>query len=260
MDLGRQHVNTLRNALSERYLPLIDRVAGWMQRRLPKRVEIEDLVAQGVFGLLGAIEQFRPQRGVRFETFAPRRIEGAMLDALRDLDWAPRTARARINRRTRMIEAFYKKCGRPPGEEELSSMLKAEPLTSKEADVPMICSLERPVSRSDDSNATNTAELIGDSRAIQPLQAVAGKDIRRYLTRHLTRSEYLIVLLYYVEGMTMKQIGSTLDLSESRVSQLHSSLRVSLHCYLRDSNGKIFSSSDHLYSQNSRRLPSGSRK
>jgi len=226
-----------RNALLEAYLPVVRYNAQRVHARLPEEVELDDLVSAGTFGLVDAIKGFRPARGIRFETYCAPRIRGAILDELRSLDWVPRLVRSRSTRVDRARASLHARCGCQPTDDELRRQLgvgRDEFLKIKrDSSAVSVGSLSRSFSSNDDgSRQASEIDVIGDRRQIDPLATLQKRDLKALLTRGLSRSERLLVVLYYYEAMTMREIGVTLDLSESRVSQMHSSILSRLRAQL----------------------------
>lgn len=219
---------TLRNTLMETYFPIVRYNAERIGAKLPQEVESDDLVSAGAFGLMDAIEAFDLERGVKFETYCAPRIRGAMLDELRSMDWVPRLVRSRahmIERVSRELEALL---GRAPSDCELAERLNLPRATfeklRREATAVTQVSLSRKHGDNDSTKELSEIDVIEDARGKNPSMEVQKRDMRELFTRGLTRAERLILILYYYEEMTMKEIGSVLDLSESRVSQMHSSI------------------------------------
>lgn len=222
----------VRNQLIEHYLPLVKNHAERLKAKLPGVVQVDDLTTAGVLGLMDAIEQFDPARKVKFETFSAIRIRGAMMDELRGLDWVPRLVRQRAKMLTESTAALRAALGRQPSEEEVAEHMNV-PLTEYRR----IADDGRPANvfsiygkrTSNNHNAgegedpEDVANLC-DERSANPLLLAQQKTLKDVLTRGFSRSERLIVVLYYYEQLTMKEIGATLDLSESRVSQMHTSI------------------------------------
>jgi RNA polymerase sigma factor FliA len=228
----RYHADTgnpaLRNQLVERYLPLVKFHGERLWSRLPEGVELDDLISAGVFGLMDAIDAFDPLRGVRFETYCVTRIRGAMLDELRSMDWVPRLVRsktAKLNEATKQLE---NKLGRSPTDLELAAQLQIsqQELDSMklESNTVNLVSLDKKFADDDSNRAVSELDVLDDRRSEDPTRRAQKNDLLRLVTRGLSRVERLILILYYYEEMTMKEVGATLDLSESRVSQMHSSL------------------------------------
>ncbi len=228
IEYGKTKSRKIRNQLMEQFLPIVRYNAERIGAKLPDEIETDDLMSAGVFGLMDAIDAYDLDRGVKFETYCAPRIRGAILDELRSLDWVPRLVRRRasqLDRVTRELEAML---GRSPGETEIYDRLK---LTRPEADKLMKdsnavsqVSLSRKYSETDSSKEVCEIDVIEDKRGRDPVREIQRKDLKDIMTRGLTRAERLILILYYYEEMTMKEIGMTLDLSESRVSQMHSSI------------------------------------
>jgi RNA polymerase sigma factor for flagellar operon FliA len=218
----------LRNRLVETYLPLVRFNAERVWSRLPDAVDLDDLISAGTFGLISAIESFDLERGVKFETFCVPRIRGAMLDELRSMDWAPRMVRAQASRFNQAKKELESRLGRRPTEIELAEQMglsvpEVEQLML-EANVAIQISLHK--TRRDDDGAKEQTEIdvLEDRKSIDPTRRLQKRDLMRLVTKGLNRAERLILLLYYYEEMTMKEIGHTLGLSESRVSQMHSNI------------------------------------
>jgi RNA polymerase sigma factor FliA len=219
-----------RNLLIERYRPLVKQTAERLHSKLPGKVEVEDLVSAGTFGLMDAIDAFDPERGVKFETYCLPRIRGSILDELRSMDWVPRLVRARAHQLTRATRSLETYLGRKPTEKETAEELDMDTeefnRLQRDANAVGIVSLDGGYGNNDDDGEKNVREIdiIKDKKSEDPLVEAQKRDLKGLLTKGLTRAEQLIVILYYYEEMTMKEIGATLDLSESRVSQMHTSI------------------------------------
>jgi len=219
---------TLRNRLMEEFLPLVKYNAERIGAKLPDEVENDDLVSAGIFGLMDAIAAFDLGRGVKFETYCAPRIRGAILDELRSMDWVPRLVRSRANKLERASRELESTLGRSPTEGEIAQRLRLpagefEKLLRDATAVTQV-SLSRKYSETDSNKEVQEIDVIEDKRGRDPVREIQRKDLKDLITRGLTRAERLILVLYYYEEMTMKEIGATLDLSESRVSQMHSSI------------------------------------
>jgi RNA polymerase sigma factor for flagellar operon FliA len=218
----------LRNRLVERYLPLVKYNAERIWARLPDGVELDDLISAGVFGLMDAIDAFDLERGVKFETYCVPRIRGAMLDELRTMDWVPRLVRSKASKMEEARKSLEAELGRPPRGEELAKRLGV-PLEELdefvgEATAVNLVSLNKKWYETDSYKDVREIDILEDKKAEDPTHRLQNRDLMRLVTRGLNRNERLIIILYYYEDMTMKEIGATLDLSESRVSQMHSSI------------------------------------
>jgi RNA polymerase sigma factor FliA len=218
----------LRNQLVERFMPLVRYNAERIWARLPDGVELDDLISAGIFGLLDAIEAFDLGRGVKFETYCVPRIRGAMLDELRTMDWVPRLVRSKASKMEEARKSLEAALGRPPRPEELATRLGV-PIEQideyvGEATAVNLVSLNKKWYETDSYKDVREIDILEDKRAEDPTGRLQNRDLMRLVTRGLNRNERLIIILYYYEDMTMKEIGATLDLSESRVSQMHSSI------------------------------------
>ncbi len=226
----------LRNQLVERYLPLVKYNAERIWSRLPEGVELDDLISAGVFGLMDAIEAFDLERGVKFETYCVPRIRGAMLDELRTMDWVPRLVRSKASKLEEARKSLEVEKGRPPRPDELAAHLNVslEELQKMVGDATAVSlvSLNKKWYETDSYKDVREIDILEDKKAEDPTHRIQNRDLMRLVTRGLNRNERLIIILYYYEDMTMKEIGATLDLSESRVSQMHSSIVARLQAQL----------------------------
>ncbi len=218
-----------RNKLIEHYLPLVQMHARRTRSRLPNCIDEGDLVTAGVFGLMDAISSFDPSRGYKFETFCVRRITGAMLDELRALDWTPRLARRRAALVQRAVLRLRQINGVDPTDEELAAELgiRGEEFkrVRRDADITCVTSLQTRVGASrPDYDDAEGAELMADEQQIDPAEKAERLGMQQAMMNHMDRNERLILTLYHREGMSMHEIGRTLGMSESRISQLHKHL------------------------------------
>ena len=226
----------LRNQLVENFLPLVKYNAERIWARLPDGVDLDDLISAGIFGLMDAIEAFDLERGVKFETYCVPRIRGAMLDELRTMDWVPRLVRSKASKMEAARKELEAALGRPPRGEELAAKLgiTIEQLDSYlgEATAVNLVSLNKKWYETDSYKDVREIDILEDKKAEDPTGRLQNRDLMKLVTRGLNRNERLIVILYYYEEMTMKEIGATLNLSESRVSQMHSSIVARLQAQL----------------------------
>lgn len=229
---------TLRNALIEQYLPLVRYHGERVWSRLPDEVDLDDLVSSGIFGLMDAIDAFDPARGVKFETYCVPRIRGAMLDELRNMDWVPRLVRSRARKLSEANKELSDRLGRLPTQEELAKHLKMSKAeldrVLNDANAVNLVSLNKKWFETDGSKDVSEIDLVEDARGEDPTSRIQKSDVMRLVTRGLSRNERMIIILYYYEEMTMKEVGATLDLSESRVSQMHSAIVNRLQQQLSD--------------------------
>jgi RNA polymerase sigma factor FliA len=227
----------LRNCLMEHYLPLVRYNAERIHVKLPDEVELDDLMSAGIFGLMDAINAFDLERGVKFETYCAPRIRGAILDELRSMDWVPRLVRSRSSQVDAARKSLEMNLGRTPTEEEIASKMNLSKeefgKIRKDAGAVGVVSLSRKWFETDSNKDVREIDVLEDVKQANPLTAVQKRDLKDLITKGLSRAERLIVVLYYYEEMTMKEIGVTLDLSESRVSQMHSSILARLKAQLQ---------------------------
>jgi RNA polymerase sigma factor for flagellar operon FliA len=225
-----------RNRLVERYLPLVKYNAERIWARLPDGVELDDLISAGTFGLMDAIDAFDLTRGVKFETYCVPRIRGAMLDELRTMDWVPRLVRSKAAKMEAARKELEARLGRPPRPDELASRLGISldqlPDYVGEATAVSLVSLNKKWYETDSYKDVREIDILEDKKAEDPTGRLQNRDLMKLVTKGLNRNERLIIILYYYEDMTMKEIGATLDLSESRVSQMHSSIVARLQSQL----------------------------
>ena len=225
-----------RTQLVEHYLPLVKYNAERIWARLPDGVDIDDLISAGVFGLMDAISAFDTERGVKFETYCVPRIRGAMLDELRTMDWVPRLVRSKASKMEEARKSLEASLGRPPTAEEMAERLglPLEEFHKMQGDATAVTqvSLNKKWYETDSYKDVREIDILEDKKAEDPTHRLQNRDLMRLVTRGLNRNERLIIILYYYEDMTMKEIGATLDLSESRVSQMHSSIVARLQAQL----------------------------
>lgn len=219
---------TVRNRLMEHYLYLVRYNAERIGAKLPDEVDVDDLMSAGIFGLADAIDAFDLERGVKFETYCAPRIRGAILDELRNMDWVPRLVRHRAHKLADVTRTLEVELGRIPTDEEIAARLNmSKPQFEKmirDAHAVSLISLSRKYSDGESQRDVCEIDVLPDAESCDPVLEAQKRDLRDLVTRGLSRAERLIIVLYYYEQMTMKQIGATLDLSESRVSQMHSAV------------------------------------
>ncbi len=218
----------MRNFLVEKFLHLVRYNAERIHQRLPDEVDIEDLMSAGLFGLMDAINAYDLERGVKFETYCAPRIRGAILDELRSMDWVPRLVRHRTSKVEGARQKIEMEVGRKATDKEIANKLEVDNdefiKYKRDSHAVSVSSITRKCFQSDGSRELREIDVIKDEHQSSPVKIIQRTDLKDLMTKGLTRAERLIVLLYYYEGMTMKEIGTTLDLSESRVSQMHSSI------------------------------------
>jgi len=216
----------IRDRLIIQYIYLIKYVVGRLRISLPNTICTEDIAGYGVEGLIDAIEKFCPTRGVRFETYALLRIRGAIIDRIRSLDWVPRGAQKRFKKIQQAISELQAKFGRKPTTEEIAKVLELpkEKVEASMAEMETHQMVSIYDKRDASSDGVEIIDTIQDKNADDPLQLLENRDVKKELSRalgNLPERERMILALYYHENMTLKEIGATLTISESRVCQLH---------------------------------------
>lgn len=226
-----------RNDLMELYLPVVRYNAQRVHTKLPESVELSDLISAGTFGLMDAIEGFDAERGIKFETYCAPRIRGAILDELRSLDWVPRLVRSRSTQVEKARRSLTAQTGIVPTDRELREQLGVDRdefvKIKRDSSAVGVVSLSRRVTSGDSDREVGEIDVLQDGRQINPLAAISKRDLKELVTKGLSRHERMIVVLYYYEAMTMREIGRVLDLSESRVSQMHTSILLRLRAQLQ---------------------------
>ncbi|MGQ0846237.1 MAG: FliA/WhiG family RNA polymerase sigma factor [Sporichthyaceae bacterium] len=221
----------LRNRLVMQYAPLVKYVAGRVRSGLPQTVDVADLVSEGVFGLMDAIEKFDLSRGLEFQTYAVPRIKGAMIDALRAADWVPRSVRDKIRAIEKAHQLLQARLDRMPTEEEVAEELGIR--------VNELRDLYAKVSY---TSVAATDDLMVVDNAAAPGEALEDEAVRKLLLRHvrqLRERDQIIVALYYYEGFTLAEIGKVLGVTESRISQLHTRAMLDLRTLVKSSQAAI---------------------
>lgn len=205
----------LRNRLVVQYSPLVKYVAGRMRSRLPHTVDQDDLVSDGVIGLMDAIERFDPGRGLSFQTFAVPRIRGAIIDGLRAMDFVPRSVRDKVRIVQQAQHALEERLGRLPDDEEVARELGVG--------VQQVRELTRQTSSAhanlDDFDLADELDSAAAETAVE--KGDANASLMRVI-EELSERDQVVIALYYFEGLTLAEIGRVLGVSESRVSQVHS--------------------------------------
>ena len=214
----------MREQIIIEYAPLVKIVAGRLSMYLGGNVEYEDLVSYGVFGLIDAIDKFDTNKDVKFETYESLRIRGSILDQIRKMDWIPRTVRQRQRKIDEAIKSLEARTGKTPTDEMLAEELgvSGEELLSWQSQLKVtnVVSLNEFV----ESGNEPVMDAKGNFRFAQPEEVIAETELKRMLKdamQLLTEKEQKVILLYYYEDLTLKEISRVLEVSESRISQLH---------------------------------------
>ncbi len=227
-----------RETLITECLPLVKFVAHRISARLPAHVELDDLIHSGILGLMDAVKKFEPDRGVKFKTYAEQRVRGAILDGLRDLDWVPRSLR----RKKKDIENAYHELGQQFGraatDEEVAIHLGVtlEDLHKSLDDLKGV-TLGAFADAGEDGEGENLISFVPDPDAEDPHVTLQAREVRALLkdaVDKLPTKERFVVQLYYFDELTMKEIGTLLNITESRVSQLHTKSMLRLRGRLKE--------------------------
>lgn len=232
--------SSARDELILNYSPLVKYVAGRLASSLPQTVDTADLISYGIFGLIDAIEKFDPERAIKFETYAIARIKGAIIDELRAMDWVPRSVRSRA----REIEAAYidleNELKRVPTDTEVAGRIGVSAKDFQDILTKLsytsVVSFEELWVGGERDEGQNAVAAIRDHTAEDPVaifESAELKDILAGAIERLPEREKTVIALYYYEGLTLKEIGAVLGVTESRVSQMHTKavlrLRARLH-------------------------------
>lgn len=234
-----------KDKLLVEYSRLVKYIADRIGYTLPASVDKNDLISSGILGLIKAVETFDIEREIKFETYASHKIRGAILDELRALDWVPRSVRSKSRQLQKAYSDLENQLGRTPYDDEVCDHLD---ITEKEyakmlGDVAptTILSLEEALpNRSSDSKELTLIDTIEDPGSDNPLAVLGYAEVKRILKeaiQSLPEKEKLVVALYHFEELTLKEIGVVLDISESRVSQIHSKTILRLRAKLLQQMG-----------------------
>jgi len=218
----------VREALILKYAPLVKYIAGRVAVGMPPNVELEDLVSYGILGLMDAIQKFDPARNIKFETYAVSRIRGAIFDELRSQDWIPRLVRQRARRLEKVYAKLENELGRAAtdGEvaKELGISVKEFHELIREVSSTALVSLDDLLRLSSDSDEVPLMGLVENTDAKSPETSLEENELKMLLAEaidKLPEKERMVISLYYYEGLTLKETGAVLDVTESRASQLH---------------------------------------
>jgi len=215
----------IQEKLILKYLPLVRYVVDRLPVANLPSVCIDDLISSGIIGLMKALRNFNPERGVKFSTYAIPRIRGAIMDELRSLDWIPRSLR----KKTHLLEKTYllleSRLNRPPTDKELSKILdiKEDDVHRLRTEIIYFSPLRLNSKKDDDSKSL--MEIIPSPSTDNPMQVIEKEETKKHLKgviQQLPEREKRVIILYYYEELTLREIGEILGLSESRVSQIHS--------------------------------------
>ena len=227
----------LREQIIIEYAPLVKVVAGRLSMYLGKNVEYDDLCSYGIFGLIDAIDKYELAKDVKFETYASFRIRGSILDQIRKMDWIPRTVRQKQKQIDEIKKNIEMRTGKTASDEEIAEELglSGDELLDWQSQLKVtnVVSLNEYV----EQGAEPVMDAHRNSHFIQPEDMVSQQEMKQMLAEtleKLTEKEKQVVLMYYYEDMTLKEISKVLDVSESRVSQLHTKAIVKMRKHMGD--------------------------
>ena len=229
----------LRDKLIRQYMPLVKYVAGKLAVGMPGSVEFDDLVGFGQFGLLDAIEKFDPGKNVKFKTYAVTRIRGAIFDELRQLDWVPRSVRQKSREIEDTIVELESKLGRTATDAEIAEKLGVSESEYQQTVMKVsgtsVLSLNDVWYSGNDNDDMSIGDSIESPSSLNPDVIVEREEIRKVIIEainELPEKEKMVIVLYYHEDLTFKEIGQVLEVSESRISQLHTKANLRLRAKL----------------------------
>ena len=224
----KTHNHKIRDFFIKQYAPLVKYVAGKVAMGMPQNVEFDDLVGFGVFGLFDAIEKFDPAKHVKFKTYAVTRIRGAIFDELRSIDWVPRSVRQKTREIENAVHKLESSLGRAATDGEIAKELG---MTTSEFQKTMlkvsgtsILSLNDLWYSGDENDKVSIEDSIESPNSLNPDTIVEKEEIKRVISEaihELPEKEKKVLVLYYYEDLTLKEIGQVLEVTESRISQLH---------------------------------------
>lgn len=241
---SKNRTASIREQIIIEYAPLVKLVAGRLSMYLGYNVEYDDLVGYGVFGLIDAIDKFDYNKGIKFETYASLRIRGSILDQIRKMDWIPRSLRQKQKKIDAAMGKLETELGRVPTDEELAKEIgiTEEELVNwqGQSNVSNIVSLDEFI----DTSGEKEMEPVKNHPFDTPEEVVEKAEIKRLLAESLeslTDKEKKVILLYYYEELTLKEISRVLEVSESRISQLHTKALQKMKVKLGSAAGYVFS-------------------
>jgi RNA polymerase sigma factor for flagellar operon FliA len=218
-----------REEVIKQYSPMIKYVANRIAMRLPPHIEVDDLISVGVLGLIDAITKYDPTRGAKFKTYAEFRVRGAILDELRSMDWVPRSVRQKASNIDSVVQKLQSKLGRPPEDEEVAgemgiSLDQFFDTLNETKSMPVL-SLEGLGIAKETGEQQSLLDCLAGKGDTDPQTQIRLNELKEIIAQAidtLPEQARLMISLYYYEELTMKEIGAVLDVTESRVSQIHS--------------------------------------
>ena len=229
----------LRDKFIRQYMPLVKYVAGKIAVGMPNSVEFDDLVGFGQFGLLDAINKYDPAKNVKFKTYAVTRIRGSIFDELRQIDWVPRSVRQKSKEIEDVIGELETKLGRTATDAEIADALNMDEdeyhRTVMKVSGTSVLSLNDVWYAGDDNDNASIGSNIEAPSSLNPDVIAEREEIKKVIAEainELPEKEKIVIVLYYHEDLTFKEIGEVLDVSESRISQLHTKANLRLRAKL----------------------------
>jgi len=248
-DYIRTKDQELKNTLIIYYLPLVKSTANRIAYGLPSHVNKNDLISSGIFGLISSIEKYNLDSGTKFKSFASMRIHGSMLDELRNMDWVPRSVRARAKKLQTAYNAIQQEKGRFATDAEIADFLgiSLDELNDFVSSTRIInvVSLDAKIFNPDSNSTATYSDFIEDKSKKLPIDNMFKQEKKTLLIKaieDLSQQEKIVLTLYYFEELTLKEIGEVISVSESRVSQIHSKALFRLRARLSLSEVKDYAS------------------
>ncbi len=241
-DYSNDPSSNARDRLILHYSPLVKFVAGRVASGLPQNIDQSDLMSYGIFGLIDAIEKFEPERGFKFETYAISRIKGAIIDELRQIDWVPRSLRAKARSVERAYSHLENELKRTPEDKEVAKELgvSEDELNNMMAQISFVglVALDEMIdSGSDRGGVTTIKDTLKADGTHDPVANFEVDEMKQMLADSINRMpdrERLVLTLYYYEGLTLAEIGEVLNVTESRVCQIHTKAILQLRGRLQE--------------------------
>ncbi len=246
-DYKKHETHELKDKLIIYYSPLVKYVAGRISASLPSNIELADLIAYGVFGLIDAVDKFDIHRNIKFETYAISRIKGAIVDELRAIDWVPRSIRQAGRELEQSYQSLQLKLKRAPSDDEIAEHMgvgveKLYDIYNKLSSSSMMALEEIKIFEGPSDDRLPLIDMLEDHKVDDPSEVFENNELKGALEEAIGRlpeREKIIVTLYYYEGLTLKEIGEILGITESRVSQLRTKATIGLKSALK--NNKLMS-------------------
>ncbi len=228
-----------RDEMVKKHLKLVSYIAGRLAIGLPDWIDKRDLISAGVVGLIDAVNNFDPSKGIKFETYAKMRIRGAIIDDLRAMDWIPRSTRAKSKEIERSIESLVKGLGRLPTDEEIADDLGWDLdqyyKSLGQVSVTTLLSLDEMIGTTASGTPVSRGDLVSDGAdgTLETMTQVELKEKVVEILGDLTEQERIVIALYYYEELTLKEIGMVMEVTESRISQIHTAAILKLRARIR---------------------------